>query len=139
MKTQISVSNSAEREPNKNNDTSRIKHTSTRDSQPTRSHQSGSSCKNPCTCYGAEIRDRKNRGSLMLDAIKNLIMSKMQTKPTKNQPQQKGKSKMPAKKAKGESMREEAREMKTLKAKPSSKATKMKAASSMMNKGYKKK
>ena len=75
----------------------------------------------------------------MLDAIKNLIMSKMQTKPTKNQPQQKGKSKMPAKNAKGESMREEAREMKTLKAKPSSKATKMKAASSMMNKGYKKK
>lgn len=46
---------------------------------------------------------------------------------------------MPAKKAKGESMREEAREMKMLKAKPSSKATKMKAASSMMNKGYKKK
>ena len=78
----------------------------------------------------------------MLDAIKNLIMSKMQTKPTKNQPQQKGKSKMPTMKkkaAKGESMREEAREMKMLKAKPSSKATKMKAASSMMNKGYKKK
>jgi hypothetical protein len=45
---------------------------------------------------------------------------------------------MPTKKkkaAKGESMREEAREMKMLKAK----STKMKSASSMMNKGYKKK
>ena len=84
MKTQISVSNNAEREPNKNNDTSRTKHTRTGNRKPTRSHQSGSSCKNPCTCYGAEIRDRKNRGSLMLDVIKNLIMSKMQTKPTKN-------------------------------------------------------
>jgi hypothetical protein len=46
---------------------------------------------------------------------------------------------MPAKKAKSESMREEAKEMKMAKAKPASKATKVKAASSMMNKGYKKK
>jgi hypothetical protein len=41
---------------------------------------------------------------------------------------------MKKKAAKGESMREEAREMKMLKAKPSSKATKMKAPKSMMNK-----
>ena len=41
---------------------------------------------------------------------------------------------MPAKKAKGESMREEAKEMKMLKAKPSSKAIKIKAPKSMMNK-----
>jgi hypothetical protein len=60
----------------------------------------------------------------MLDVIKNLIISKMQIKPNKNHTLIETRKLKPAKL---KSIKEEAKEMKMAKAKPSSKATKMKS------------